>query len=105
MNVLNTLTKTDEWLANRQTGIGGSDAGKIMTGNAETLLKLWREKRGEEEGDDLSDVLPVQMGTWTEPLNRYWFEKQTGIKVEGTGGEFRHANGISRCETDGDIDA
>jgi len=24
----------------------------------------------------------VQMGTWTEPLNRHWFEKHTGISVE-----------------------
>jgi predicted phage-related endonuclease len=105
MNVGELLSKTPEWLANRQTGIGGSDAPKIMTGDDAALLDLWKQKRGEVEGDDLSDILPVQMGTWTEPLNRYWFEKQTGIKVEGTGGEFRHANGISRCETDGDIGA
>ena len=101
MNVGELLSKTPEWLANRQTGIGGSDAGKIMTGNAETLLKLWREKRGEEEGDDLSDILPVQMGTWTEPLNRYWFTKQTGKPVSEDMRECRHDNGISRCELDG----
>jgi predicted phage-related endonuclease len=30
-----------------------------------------------------SDVLPVQMGIYTEDFNISWFEKQTGIKVVG----------------------
>jgi putative phage-type endonuclease len=101
MNISEALVKTDEWMANRQTGIGGSDAGKIMAGDAETLLNLWREKRGEVEGDDLSDVLPVQMGSWTEPFNRYWFSKQTEKPVTEDMRECRHTNDISRCELDG----
>jgi hypothetical protein len=34
------------------------------------LVRLWREKRGEVEPEDLSDVLVVQLGTVTEDLNR-----------------------------------
>jgi predicted phage-related endonuclease len=52
-----------------------------MSGNSDRLIALWREKRGEQPGEDLSNKLAVQMGSFTEPLNRAWFEKQTGIRV------------------------
>jgi predicted phage-related endonuclease len=42
------------------------------------LLRLWREKRGEAEPEDLSGNLVVQLGMVTEPLNRHWFERNTG---------------------------
>src|SRR5262249_8621911 len=35
-------------------------------------------KRGEAEPEDLSDNLIVQIGLVTEPLNRHWFERNTG---------------------------
>ena len=64
----------------RKTGIGGSDATRIYNGD---WHDLYLEKIGEKESDDLSDVLPVQMGIHTEDFNIRWFEKQTGIKVVG----------------------
>jgi len=42
------------------------------------LLRLWREKRGEAEPEDLSGNLIVQLGVVTEPLNRHWFERDGG---------------------------
>jgi predicted phage-related endonuclease len=45
------------------------------------LIRLWREKRGEAEPDDLSDNLVVQLGVATETLNRTWYEKNTGCLV------------------------
>ena len=42
------------------------------------LVRLWREKRGEVEPEDLSDNLIVQFGTVTEQLNRRWYERNTG---------------------------
>ena len=42
------------------------------------LVRLWREKRGEVEPEDLSGNLIVQLGVVTEPLNRHWFERNTG---------------------------
>ena len=42
------------------------------------LVRLWREKRGEFEPEDLSTNLIVQLGVVTEPLNRHWFERNTG---------------------------
>jgi len=74
--------KTAAWHAARRTGIGGSDANVIMGGDDERLIKLWREKRGEVEPEDLSGILPVIMGEYTETLNRHWFTLQTGRAVE-----------------------
>ena len=42
------------------------------------LLRLWREKRGEVEPEDLSGNLIVQLGAVTEDLNRRWYEANTG---------------------------
>ena len=62
----------------RRYFIGGSDA-RIIMGNDETaLLRLWREKRGEVEPQDLSANLIVQLGLATEDLNRRWYEANTG---------------------------
>jgi predicted phage-related endonuclease len=63
---------------NRRSFIGGSDARIIMGSDEAALLRLWREKRGEAEPEDLSDNLVVQLGLATEPLNRHWFERNTG---------------------------
>jgi hypothetical protein len=42
------------------------------------LPRLWREKRGEGEPEDLSGNLIVQLGVVTEQLNRHWYERNTG---------------------------
>jgi hypothetical protein len=63
---------------NRRSFIGGSDARVIMGADETALLRLWREKRGEAEPEDLSGNLIVQLGLVTEPLNRHWFERNTG---------------------------
>ena len=48
-------------------------------GNDEAaLLRLWREKRGEVDPEDLSGNLIVQLGVATEDLNRRWYEANTG---------------------------
>jgi len=65
----------------RRTFIGGSDARIIMGSDAPALLRLWREKRGEVEPEDLSSDLLVQLGKATERLNRCWYEKNTGQAI------------------------
>jgi len=45
------------------------------------LIRLWREKRGEGEPDDLSNNLVVQLGVATEALNRTWYERNTGRRI------------------------
>ena len=58
--------------------IGGSDARIIMGSDEAALIRLWREKRGEAEPEDLSGNLIVQLGSATEELNRSWYERNTG---------------------------
>ena len=65
----------------RRAFIGGSDARIIMGEDEAALLRIWREKRGELEPEDLSGNLVVQLGTVTEHLNRCWYEKHTRQEV------------------------
>jgi predicted phage-related endonuclease len=58
--------------------IGGSDARIIMGTDEPALVRLWQEKRGEVEPQDLSSNLIVQLGLVTEDLNRRWYEANTG---------------------------
>lgn len=66
----------------RRHFIGGSDARIIMGDDQESLFRLWREKRGEIESEDLSRNLIVQLGTVTEDLNRIWYERTTGQTIK-----------------------
>jgi len=68
-------------LTDRRSFIGGSDARIIMGDDEAALHRLWQEKRGEVELEDLSNNLIVQLGTVTEHLNRRWYEKSTGQVV------------------------
>ena len=68
--------RTSKAIPDRRHFIGGSDARIIMGKDEKALLRLWREKRGEEAPLDLSDVLIVQLGLATEDLNRRWYEAQ-----------------------------
>jgi predicted phage-related endonuclease len=52
-----------------------------MGDNEVALLRLWREKRGEIEPEDLSSNLVVQLGVVTEDLNRRWYEAKTGQTI------------------------
>jgi hypothetical protein len=65
----------------RRYFIGGSDARIIMGTDEAALLRLWREKRGEVEPEELSGNLIVQLGLVTEELNRRWYEANTGEVV------------------------
>ena len=69
---------TNRRRADRRYFIGGSDARIIMGDDEAALIRLWREKRGEIEPEDLSANLIVQLGLATEDLNRRWYEANTG---------------------------
>jgi predicted phage-related endonuclease len=61
--------------ADRRTFIGGSDARIIM---------------GEDEPEDLSGNLIVQLGNVTEDLNRHWYERNTGRAITDIQRRVRH---------------
>jgi predicted phage-related endonuclease len=76
--------------ASRRTFLGGSDARIVMGADEAALLRLWREKRGEAEPEDLSDNLIVQLGVVTEDLNRRWYEHNTGRAIGDVQRHLRH---------------
>ena len=67
----------------RNQGIGGSDAHDIINLNWQSL---WRKKLGLDNQDDLSWVLPVQIGVVTEEFNKNYLghilSEETGVPVE-----------------------
>src|SRR5213080_4654539 len=75
----------------RRSFIGGSDARIIMGSDEAGLVRLWREKRGEAEPEDLSGNLIVQLGTATEELNRTWYERNSGRRVTGVQCRVKHS--------------
>src|SRR3981081_340685 len=75
---------------NRRTFTGGSDARIIMGNDEAALVRLWHEKRGEAEPEDLSGNLIVQLGLVTEALNRHWYERNTGQTIECVQHRLRH---------------
>jgi predicted phage-related endonuclease len=85
--------------------IGGSDANIILGRSEESLLRLWQEKRGEAEAEDLSSKLAVVLGCWTEAFNRQWYEKLTGEEVTRVGAALRCATHRFRgCTLDGYVE-
>jgi hypothetical protein len=74
--LMNTRRRSD-----RRHFIGGSDARIIMSPDEAALIRLWKEKRGEVDPEDLSGNLIVQLGVATEALNRAWYERNTGRVV------------------------
>ncbi|MGY4509101.1 YqaJ viral recombinase family protein [Bradyrhizobium sp. USDA 3650] len=81
------ISKTIE----RREFIGGSDARTIMGEDQDKLVRLWREKRGEIEPQDLSRELIVQLGTITEDLNRTWYERNSQQTVRDVQRHVRHS--------------
>ena len=75
----------------RRTFIGGSDARIIMGSDEAALVRLWREKRGEAEPQDLSGNLIVRLGAATEELNRSWYERNTGRRVTDVQRRVKHS--------------
>jgi predicted phage-related endonuclease len=76
--------------ADRRYFIGGSDTRIIMGDDETALIRLWREKRGEVDPEDLSGNLIVQLGVVTEDLNRRWYETNTGEVITDVQRHVRH---------------
>jgi predicted phage-related endonuclease len=84
--------KVDVWrkTVDRRYFIGGSDARIIMGDDEAALIRLWREKRGEVEPENLSGNLVVQLGLATEELNRRWYQANTGQVITDVQKRIRH---------------
>src|SRR6516165_3423260 len=72
----------------RRDFIGGSDARIIMGADEAALVRLWREKRGAAEPEDLSGNLILQLGAATEELR---YERNTGRRITDVQRRVRHS--------------
>lgn len=69
LELLQIEHNSPEWLSFRRTGIGGSDAAAILgKSHFKTNVKVWEEKTGLIEPDDISDKEQVKYGKAVEDL-------------------------------------
>jgi len=97
-----SFIRSAEWQDARRLSLGGSDANKIANGDPAELIALWEEKLGRREPEDLSLVLPVLIGSATEEMNRYYYERTTGrvVHSEDTAWHSKQQD-FMRCTLDG----
>lgn len=69
---MNEITPTKDWT------LGASQANELALGR---LPELWAEARGLRPKLDLSDNLPVLIGSALEPLHVMWFQRRTQLMV------------------------
>ncbi len=68
-------------LAERKNTIGGSDITTLASGEPERILKLFQQKTGKIERDDLTMVWAVIMGHITEEANIEWSEHYLDLPI------------------------
>lgn len=69
------LTNHDQWLKARQQGLGGSDAEAVIGANAyKSNVRLWEEKTGLTEPEDISNKPAVIFGKTAEAPLRELFK-------------------------------
>lgn len=70
----------EEWLAERRTGIGGSDAAAILGLNPyKTPLEVWMQKTG--EGREIEVTPAMERGIHLEPVAADLYTKKTGRRI------------------------
>lgn len=76
----------EAWLKQRNKGIGGTDASIIMgMSRFKTLHRLWAEKTGRFQAEDISDNEAVHFGSILEEVVAEEFVRRTGKKVKKQG--------------------
>jgi hypothetical protein len=68
-------------LSERQNTIGGSDITTLASGDPERILKLFHQKTGKIQPDDLTKVWAVIMGHITEEANLEWQELYLDLPI------------------------
>lgn len=76
---------TQDQIDQRRGRLTASRIAVLMTGDAEGIMRLYREMIGEEQEENLDDVWAVQLGSATEQLNLDWFERKNKVAVTRRG--------------------
>lgn len=79
------MALTAEQIAARAGKLTASRISALMTGDAEKILRLYREMIGEEIEEDLSGVWPVRLGEATEQLQLDWYQQKHRVPVTRRG--------------------
>jgi predicted phage-related endonuclease len=77
-------------IAARKGKLGASDVRPLMTSDEAGIRKLWLEKTGQVEPDDLSRVWPIALGVATEPLQIEWYLVKHGGHLSRMGEVVQH---------------
>lgn len=88
-----TMTETarEQFLADRKTGIGGTDAAAILgVSPFKTPLQVYCEKTGILDEPDLGELERIQWGNRLEPYIAEAYAQKTGRTVFLTDGPMRH---------------
>lgn len=93
------MALTPEQRRLREGKLSASEVGKLMSGDADKIMNLWRVKVGEIDEPDLSGVWPVALGVHTEALNLFWYRRTTGRPLELCGEVVTHPNCAWACAT------
>lgn len=67
-----------------------TDARILMGADEAALCRLWKEKRGEAEPEDVSLDLIAELDSVTEELNRTWYERNSGRHVRDVRRHVQH---------------
>jgi len=73
---------TPERLAERRSTLRGSCINILASGDYKRINRLFKEKTGEVEPEDLSGKWPIQFGQCTEILNLHTFQQKNGVKID-----------------------
>lgn len=80
-----------EAVAARRGSIGSSDAAAALGLDPhKTPFRLWQEKRGEIEPEDLSQNMAVRLGIKLEPVVAEFFEEETGKRLHHVNRQIIH---------------
>jgi len=82
------MASLDTIRSNRSEGIGSSDAKRLIDGD---WHRLYLEKVGEAEPEDLSGVFRVQLGIHTEAFHLDWLERKYDCRLERPAHRHYHA--------------
>lgn len=84
------LSRAD-WLRLRGLGIGSSDAAAaIGLSRYKSALRLWLEKSGQVEAEDLSEKESVLWGTLLEPVLAKAYAERSGLRVRRVNAILQH---------------
>lgn len=80
-DVVCPIEPREEWLSQRQGGIGGSDGPAVVNRGFKSRFELWCQKRGVVPPVDLSHLDWVEAGRRLEPVVAEWFADRTGREL------------------------